>query len=179
MACQSCSYITRLCIFFGTNYFSYHTPSFHLLYTSSLLSLCLISTPLPFSATYYRNLRGEHPPIFPQGTDKFPGPRETIPLFRGRGKLPSYIFATPHTLMADLNTHHLSLKIASQNAQGLNSPSKQRKAFQSYHARSLDIVLLPETHFPASYTPSFLHHNFPTFCLANADSKRRGVAIHS
>lgn len=51
------------------------------------------------------------------------------------------------------------------------------EGLQSYHARSLDIVLLQETRFPTSYTPPFLHCNFPTFYLANADSKKRGVAI--
>lgn len=79
--------------------------------------------------------------------------------------------------MADVNPQHRSLRIASHNTQGLNSQSKRRKAFQSYHARGLDVVLLQETHFPTSYTPSFLHRNFPTFYLANTDSQKRGVAI--
>lgn len=79
--------------------------------------------------------------------------------------------------MADPTTQIHSLKIALHNVQGLNSPSKRRKAFQSYHSRGLDIVLLQETHFPASYTPTFLHRTFPTFFLANADTKKRGVAI--
>lgn len=79
--------------------------------------------------------------------------------------------------MADPTTQTHSLKIALHNVHGLNSPSKRHKAFQSYHSRGLDIVLLQETHFPASYNPTFLHRTFPTFFLANADTKKRGVAI--
>lgn len=79
--------------------------------------------------------------------------------------------------MAD-NTHNqTSLKIAFHNTQGLNSPIKRRKAFHNYHSRGLDIILLQETHFPKSYDPTFLHCDYPTFFLANADDKKRGVAI--
>lgn len=79
--------------------------------------------------------------------------------------------------MADSNPTLTHLKVASHNVQGLNSPIKRRKAFHNYHSRHIDIRLLQETHFPKSYTPSFLHQNYPTFFLANADVKKREVAV--
>lgn len=79
--------------------------------------------------------------------------------------------------MADNTPKQTSLKIASHNTQGLNSPIKRCKAFHNYYSRGLDIILIQETHFPKSYDPSFLHRSYPTFFLANADNKKRGVAI--
>lgn len=70
-----------------------------------------------------------------------------------------------------------SLRVASHNTQGLNSPIKRLKAFQHYHSQGLDILLLQETHFPGNFNPVFLHHKFPTIFLANAEVKKRGVAI--
>lgn len=75
--------------------------------------------------------------------------------------------------MADPTPQTAKLKIASHNTQGLNSSIKRRKAFHNYHSRGLEILLLQETHFPKSFSPTFLHHNYPTFFLA----KKRGVAI--
>lgn len=69
------------------------------------------------------------------------------------------------------------LRIATHNAQGLNSPVKRRKAFQDFQRKKIDIALLQETHFPSSYKPTFLHANYPTFYTANADNKTKGVAI--
>lgn len=37
--------------------------------------------------------------------------------------------------------------------------------------------MLQETHFPSRFSPSFLHARFPSFYLANAEDKTRGVAI--
>lgn len=79
--------------------------------------------------------------------------------------------------MADPTPLQATFKIASHNTQGLNSPTKRHKAFQSYHSRGIDIILLQETHFPNSYTPTFLYHRYPNFYLANTDTKKRGVAI--
>lgn len=83
----------------------------------------------------------------------------------------------PLVSMADSCPLQTALKIASHNTQGLNSPTKRRKAFQSYNYKGIDIILLQETHFPNSYTLSFLHNRYPTFFLANADDKKRGIAI--
>lgn len=70
-----------------------------------------------------------------------------------------------------------SLRVVSHNAQGLNSPVKRRKAFQTYHKQKIDFILLQETHFLKRYNPSFLHTKYPTFYIANADDKKRGVTI--
>lgn len=70
-----------------------------------------------------------------------------------------------------------TLKIATHNAQGLNSPVKQRKTFDSYKSLKLDVVMVQETHFPKRYNPNFLHHNFPLFYLAKAEGKSKGIAI--
>lgn len=50
-----------------------------------------------------------------------------------------------------------TLKTFSHNVQGLNSPVKRRKILQQLHTLKADVVLLQETHFPASYQPNFLH----------------------
>lgn len=70
-----------------------------------------------------------------------------------------------------------ALKIATHNVQGLNSPLKRRKVFDSYKSLKLDILMIQETHFSRRYSPKFLHPHFPRFYLANAENKTRGVAI--
>lgn len=70
-----------------------------------------------------------------------------------------------------------TIRLASHNAQGLNSAVKRRKLFQSYHAQKMAVVMIQETHFPSRYNPSFLHAQYPLFFLANAEDKTRGVAI--
>lgn len=79
--------------------------------------------------------------------------------------------------MADHITSRPSLRIASHNVQGINSPIKRRKIFQSYHVHKIDILFLQETHFPKTYSPSFIHSKFPRFYLANSDNKTKGVGI--
>lgn len=79
--------------------------------------------------------------------------------------------------MADPILKGVDLKVASHNAQGLNSPRKRRLAFDHYKSLRLDIVLLQETHFPIRYSPRFLHSYYPSFFLANAPNKTKGVAI--
>lgn len=79
--------------------------------------------------------------------------------------------------MADPHTTSILLKIASHNTQGLNSPIKWRKVFNSYRSPRLDIVLLQETHFPVRYNPLFLHTHYLTFHLANVEEKTREVAV--
>lgn len=69
------------------------------------------------------------------------------------------------------------LKIASHNVQGLNSPLKQRKVFDSYKSLNLDIVMLQETNFPIRYSPNFLYSHYPQVHLANAETKTKGVLI--
>lgn len=63
------------------------------------------------------------------------------------------------------------------NVQGLNSPVKSCKIKQQDHTLNADVVLLQETHFPATYNPSFLHKTFTQFHFANAVNKTRGVAV--
>lgn len=70
-----------------------------------------------------------------------------------------------------------SFRIASHNVQGLNSPLKRRKYFQTASTQQMEVLLLQETHFPRSYNPSFVHLRFPQFFLANAEDKTRGVGI--
>lgn len=89
----------------------------------------------------------------------------------------TWVCFPPIISMADSNPTPTHLKVASHNVQGLNSPIKWRKAFHNYHSRHIEILLLQETHFPKSYTPSFLHQNYPTFFLANPDVKKRGVSV--
>lgn len=48
---------------------------------------------------------------------------------------------------------------------------------QQFHTLKADVTLLQETHFPATYQPTFLHKNFAHFHLANAVNKTRGVAV--
>lgn len=71
----------------------------------------------------------------------------------------------------------IPLKLVSHNAQGLNSPTKRCKVFQYLYAQKVDVVLLQETHFPKCFNPSFIHSKFPSFSLANADDKNKGVGI--
>lgn len=40
-----------------------------------------------------------------------------------------------------------------------------------------DILFLQETHFPATYRPSFLHQRYLQIFLASTDNKTKGVAI--
>lgn len=79
--------------------------------------------------------------------------------------------------MANTNNSPSPLKIISRNTQGMNSPIKCRKLFQSYHSMHSDILLLQETHFPATFTPKFLHQHYPQFFLASAQNKTKGVAV--
>lgn len=79
--------------------------------------------------------------------------------------------------MADHTTSTQALRFASHNVQGINSPIKRWKVFQFYHDQKIDILLLQETHFPKTYTPSFIHAKCPTFYLANSDKKNKGVGI--
>lgn len=79
--------------------------------------------------------------------------------------------------MASSTIETNTLKIISHNTQGLNSPIKRRKLFQLYKSMHTDVLFLQETHFPSSYQPSFLHHQFPQFFLASAKNKTKGVAI--
>lgn len=70
-----------------------------------------------------------------------------------------------------------TLKLISHNAQGPNSAIKPRKLFQLYQTMSSDILLLQETHFPATFRSTFLHQRYPQFFLTNMDNKTKGVAI--
>lgn len=79
--------------------------------------------------------------------------------------------------MANITHAMPTLHVVSQNAQGLNSPTKRKKILQSLHTQNTDILLLQDTHFPKRYSLSFIHAKFPTFFLANADDKTKGVAI--
>lgn len=81
--------------------------------------------------------------------------------------------------MADTTPNQATLKVASHNTQGLNFPIERRKAFHNYHSRGLDIILIHETHFPKSFNLSFLHKNYPTFFLANAEDKKGGLQSSS
>lgn len=75
------------------------------------------------------------------------------------------------------NASKLTLNIATHNAQGLNSPLKRRKLFDSYSSLKLDIIMVQETHFPDRYSPTYLHHQYLLFYLAKAEGKSKGVAI--
>lgn len=70
-----------------------------------------------------------------------------------------------------------SLRIASHNIQGMNSPLKRRKIFNLYKSLNLDAIMLQETHFLIRYSSTFLHAHFPQFYLAKAENKTKGVAI--
>lgn len=75
------------------------------------------------------------------------------------------------------NATHKDLRVASHNTQGLNSPKKRIIAFENYHSLKIDIVLIQETHFPIRYGPKFLHSHYPSFYIANAANKTKGVAV--
>lgn len=79
--------------------------------------------------------------------------------------------------MADPTAHTPALCFASHNIQGINSPVKRWKIFQYYHDQKIDVLFLQETHFPKSYTLSFIHSKFPTFYLENSDNKTKGVGL--
>ena len=79
--------------------------------------------------------------------------------------------------MADTTAHTPTLRFASHNVQGINSPVKRRKIFQYYHDQKIYVLFLQDTHLPKSYTPSFIHPNYPTFYLANSDNKTKGVGL--
>lgn len=83
----------------------------------------------------------------------------------------------PSVLMADTTKTGADLRVTSHNVQGLNSPRKRRIAFEHYRSLKLDVVLFQETHFPIRYNPKFLHSHYPTFYLAHAANKTKGVAI--
>lgn len=51
-----------------------------------------------------------------------------------------------HLLGSMANSTMTNLKIAYHNVQGLNSPIKQSKVFDSYKALKFDILMLQETH---------------------------------
>lgn len=70
-----------------------------------------------------------------------------------------------------------TLRVASHNVQGINSPLKRRTIFNSYKSLNLDVIVLQETHFPIRYSPTFLYAHFPQFYLANAENKTKGLAI--
>lgn len=55
--------------------------------------------------------------------------------------------------MAETSTPNPSLRIASHNIQGMNSPVKRRKIFQYYHTHKIDILFLQKAHLPCSYFP--------------------------
>lgn len=74
--------------------------------------------------------------------------------------------------MTDPTQTDLKLRIFSHNIQGLNSPVKRHKIMQQLHTLKADVALLQETHFPATYNPTFLHKNFTHFHLANAVTKQ-------
>lgn len=63
------------------------------------------------------------------------------------------------------------IKFITHNVQGLNSPVKHYKSLQA------DVLFLQKTHFTPNYNPSFLHHNYPHFYLANGPGKTGGLAI--
>lgn len=77
--------------------------------------------------------------------------------------------------MADLSQD--TLRVATHNVQGLNSPVKRRTFFNFYKSSKLDIVLIQDTNFPAKYCPKFLHSHYSNFYLASAENKSKGVAI--
>lgn len=79
--------------------------------------------------------------------------------------------------MTSIDPVNSPLRIASHNVQRLNSPVKRHKLFPLYHSQKMYILLLQETHFPVCYAPSFIHHKYAQFYLANAEDKMRVVAI--
>lgn len=54
---------------------------------------------------------------------------------------------------------------------------KRQKAFNYFYLVGAEIVFPRETHFSSSYKPNYIHIHYPTFFLANAPDKTRGVAI--
>lgn len=79
--------------------------------------------------------------------------------------------------MANNSPVQLPLRVVSHDVEGLNSPAKWHKVFQYLHSQKIDVVLLQEMHFPKRYCPSFIYSKFPSFSLANAEDKTKGVGI--
>ena len=69
------------------------------------------------------------------------------------------------------------LKFYSHNIHGFNSPVKRSKVFHYLKSSSVDVVCLQETRFSSSSAPKFVSSHFPTFYLASAPEKHRGVLI--
>lgn len=69
------------------------------------------------------------------------------------------------------------LNILSLNVNGLNSPNKRVKAFQTFISLKADIDALQETHFVARNTPKFLNSCYPRVFTASAATKQRAVLL--
>lgn len=69
------------------------------------------------------------------------------------------------------------LNILSLNVNGLNSPNKRVKAFQTFASLKASIVALQETHFTNRNTSKFYSSQYPQVFTASAATKQRGVLL--
>lgn len=69
------------------------------------------------------------------------------------------------------------LKFYSHNIHGFNLPVNCTKVFHYHKSSHVDVVCLQETRFSSSSAPKYLSPHFPTFHVASAPEKHRGVLI--